>query len=114
MSPVLKPVALVAVVLAACLSLSPAPSALSPDAAEVQLQMAQLLFNDGRYVEAFDVFEHLLGQEKALPDRCSRGRRITPTSSAPSRAPRAFCCWATQAEAGSRQIRPRIAGCFDS
>src|SRR5438445_10065375 len=53
------PVALVAVVLAACLSLSSAPSALSPDAAEVQLQMAQLLFNDGRYVEAFDAFEHL-------------------------------------------------------
>jgi len=63
MSPVLKPVALVAVVLAACLSLSPAPSALSPDAAEVQLQMAQLLFNDGRYVEAFDVFEHLKTSE---------------------------------------------------
>jgi len=31
--------------------------AISPDAAEVQLQLAKLLFGDGRYVEAFDAFE---------------------------------------------------------
>jgi Flp pilus assembly protein TadD/predicted aspartyl protease len=59
MPSVLKPVALVAVVLAACLSLSPVTSAISPDAAEVQLQMAKLLFNDGRYIEAFDAFEQV-------------------------------------------------------
>jgi Flp pilus assembly protein TadD/predicted aspartyl protease len=59
MSSVLKPVALVAVVLAVCLSLSPATSAISPDAAEVQLQMAKLLFNDCRYIEAFDAFEQV-------------------------------------------------------
>ncbi|HEV3216190.1 MAG TPA: aspartyl protease family protein [Vicinamibacterales bacterium] len=59
MPSVLKPVALVAVVLAACLSLSPVTSAISPDAAEIQLQMAKLLFNDGRYIEAFDAFEQM-------------------------------------------------------
>jgi Flp pilus assembly protein TadD/predicted aspartyl protease len=59
MPSVLKPVAMVAVVLAACLSLSPVTSAISPDAAEVQLQMARLLFNDGRYIEAFDAFEQV-------------------------------------------------------
>jgi Flp pilus assembly protein TadD/predicted aspartyl protease len=46
-----------AVVLAAGMSLSPVARAMSPDAAEVQLQMANLLFADGRYVEAFDAFE---------------------------------------------------------
>jgi len=59
MSSVLRPAALVAVFLAACLSLSPVTSAISPDAAEVQLQLAKLLFNDGRYVEAFDAFEQV-------------------------------------------------------
>lgn len=57
MSSVLRPLTLVAIVLAACLSLSPATLAISPDAGEVQLQMAKLLLGDGRYIEAFDAFE---------------------------------------------------------
>ena len=42
-----------AAAIAAVLSLSPAASAISPEAAEVQLQLARLLFTDGRYLEAF-------------------------------------------------------------
>jgi len=59
MSSLQRPLALVAVALAACLSLSPSMSAISPEAAAIQLQMAQLLFSDGRYGEAFDTFEAL-------------------------------------------------------
>jgi Flp pilus assembly protein TadD/predicted aspartyl protease len=59
MRPVLRPLAFVAALVAACLSLSPSVKALSPDAAQIQLQMANLLFGDGRYVEAFDVYEGL-------------------------------------------------------
>src|SRR5829696_9188274 len=40
-------------------------SALSSDAAEVQIQMAKLLFDDGRYVEAFTAFEHAKPTEDA-------------------------------------------------
>jgi len=61
MSSVLKPLTFAAIVLAACLSLSPAMSATSPDAAAVQLQLGTLLFNDGRYSEAFDAFEAIKG-----------------------------------------------------
>ena len=57
MSSVLRPLTFAAIVVAACLSLSPSMSAMSPEAAAIQLQMAQLLFSDGRYVEAFDAFE---------------------------------------------------------
>ncbi len=32
-------------------------SAISPDAAEVQIQLGKLLFTDGRYLEAFNAFE---------------------------------------------------------
>src|SRR4051812_6600441 len=54
---------LAAVVLAAWVSLSPVASAMSSEAAEIQLQMAALLFGDGRYVEAFDVFESVKASE---------------------------------------------------
>ncbi len=57
MSSVLRPLTFAAVVGAAITFLSPAMSAISPEAAEVQVQMAKLLFTDGRYVEAFDAFE---------------------------------------------------------
>jgi Flp pilus assembly protein TadD/predicted aspartyl protease len=57
MTSVLKPLSFAAVVAAACLSLSPTARAVSPDASEVQLQMARLLFNDGRYNEALDAYE---------------------------------------------------------
>jgi predicted aspartyl protease/Tfp pilus assembly protein PilF len=54
---VLKPLS-VALTLAVVLAFfSPAPSALSSDAAEVQIQLAKLLFTDGRYIEAFNAFE---------------------------------------------------------
>jgi Flp pilus assembly protein TadD/predicted aspartyl protease len=46
-----------AVVGAAIAFLSPGMAAVSPEAAEVQVQMAKLLFADGRYIEAFDAFE---------------------------------------------------------
>jgi len=61
MSSVLKPLTFAAIVLAACVSLSPAMSAISPDAAAIQLQLGTLLFNDGRYSEAFDAFEAIKG-----------------------------------------------------
>jgi Flp pilus assembly protein TadD/predicted aspartyl protease len=57
MSSILRPLTFAAIIMAACMSLSPAMSAMSPDAAEIQLQMAKLLFSDGRYVEAFGAFE---------------------------------------------------------
>ena len=34
-------------------------SAISTDAAEIQLQVANLLFSDGRYIEAFDAYDHV-------------------------------------------------------
>ena len=57
MSSVLRPLTFAAIVGAAITFLSPGMSAISPEAAEVQVQMAKLLFADGRYVEAFDAFE---------------------------------------------------------
>jgi Flp pilus assembly protein TadD/predicted aspartyl protease len=57
MSSVLRPLTFAAVVGAAIAFLSPGTLALSPEAAEVQVQMAKLLFADGRYIEAFDAFE---------------------------------------------------------
>ncbi|MEO5742295.1 MAG: aspartyl protease family protein [Vicinamibacterales bacterium] len=52
-----------AVALTAVFALSPAASAISPDAAQVQLQLAKLLFSDGRYVEAFAAFEQVKGHD---------------------------------------------------
>jgi len=43
---------------AAIAVVSPHVAAITPEAAEVQIQVARLLFADGRYVEAFDAFEH--------------------------------------------------------
>jgi Flp pilus assembly protein TadD/predicted aspartyl protease len=37
--------------------------ALSPEAADVQLQLARLLFNDGRYIEAFNAYEVVKGHD---------------------------------------------------
>jgi len=42
---------------AAVIALSPNVSAVSPEAAYVQLQLGKLLFSDGRYMEAFAAFE---------------------------------------------------------
>ena len=64
MPAVLKSLALAAAV-TAFVFLSPAMSALSaltPDAAAIQVQLARLLYFDGRYTEAFDAFE------RAKPD----------------------------------------------
>jgi Flp pilus assembly protein TadD/predicted aspartyl protease len=44
---------------------APMISAMSPAAAEVQIQLAHLLFTDGRYTEAFNVYEQLKGNEDA-------------------------------------------------
>ena len=44
---------------AAVIWLSPAAAAISSEAAEVQLQLARLLFTDGRYVEAFNAYEQV-------------------------------------------------------
>ena len=48
---------------AAVVALSPVASAISPEAAQVQLQLAKLLFSDGRYVEAFTAFEQVKGHD---------------------------------------------------
>ena len=52
-----------AVAVAAVVALSPIASAISPEAADVQLQLAKLLFSDGRYVEAFNAFEQVKGHD---------------------------------------------------
>ena len=54
---VLRVVPFVAVLIAALTFFMPVMSAISADAAAVQLQLAKLLFTDGRYVEAFAAFE---------------------------------------------------------
>jgi Flp pilus assembly protein TadD len=46
-----------AALIAAVALFTSAISAISPEAAEVELQLARLLFNDGRFVEAFNAFE---------------------------------------------------------
>jgi predicted aspartyl protease len=56
---VLRPLAVAALLAAAFTFVSPVISAISPDAAALQVQLAKLLFNDGRYVEAFDAFEQV-------------------------------------------------------
>ena len=40
-------------------------SAISTDAAEVQLQLAKLLFTDGRYIEAFSAYEQIKAHDDA-------------------------------------------------
>jgi predicted aspartyl protease/Flp pilus assembly protein TadD len=57
MSSVLRPLTFAAIVGAVITLLPSGMRAISPDAAEVQVQMARLLFSDGRYIEAFDAFE---------------------------------------------------------
>ncbi len=54
---VLRVVPFAAVLIAALTFFMPVTSAISADAAAVQLQLAKLLFADGRYVEAFTAFE---------------------------------------------------------
>ena len=41
----------------------PIMSAISPEAAEVQLQLASLLFTDGRFLEAFNAYEQVKTSE---------------------------------------------------
>jgi predicted aspartyl protease/Flp pilus assembly protein TadD len=69
MSSVLRPLTAAAIIGAAITFLTPGMRAISPEAAEVQLQMAKLLFSDGRYTEAFDAFE------QAKPSQDPRIRR---------------------------------------
>jgi Flp pilus assembly protein TadD/predicted aspartyl protease len=52
-----RPLMLAASLFAASTFLSPVISAVTPEAAEVQLQLAKLLYEDGRYFEAFGAFE---------------------------------------------------------
>ncbi len=52
-----------AAAVAAVIALSPAVAAISQEAAEVQLQLARLLFSDGRYVEAFGAYEQVKAHE---------------------------------------------------
>jgi Flp pilus assembly protein TadD/predicted aspartyl protease len=52
-----------AALIAALTFFAPSISAISSDAAEVQLQLARLLFTDGRFVEAFNAFEQAKGAE---------------------------------------------------
>jgi Flp pilus assembly protein TadD/predicted aspartyl protease len=47
----------------AIVALSPGASAISPEAGYVQLQLAKLLFSDGRYIEAFNAFEQVKGHD---------------------------------------------------
>ena len=53
--------------------LYPSASAISSDAAEIQLQMGNILFSDGRYIEAFDTFEQI----KTSEDPHVRRRALT-------------------------------------
>ena len=48
---------------AAAVVLSPVAAAISSEAAQVQLQLATLLFNDGRFVEAFNAYEQVKAHE---------------------------------------------------
>src|SRR5262245_133687 len=70
MPAVLRTLILGAAVATALADLSPVASAVSPAAAEIQLQLANLLFSDGRYGDAFDTYEQI----KATDDtRIRRG-----------------------------------------
>jgi Flp pilus assembly protein TadD/predicted aspartyl protease len=52
-----------AALLAAGVIYSPMTNAISPGAGEVQLQLARLLSADGRYIEAFNAYEQVKGDE---------------------------------------------------
>jgi Flp pilus assembly protein TadD/predicted aspartyl protease len=53
----------IAAAVAATVMLSPIAAAVSPEAAHVQLQLARLLFSDGRYIEAFNAYEQVKDHE---------------------------------------------------
>lgn len=53
----------IAAAVAATVTLSPIAAAISPEAAHVQLQLARLLFSDGRYIEAFSAYEQVKGHD---------------------------------------------------
>jgi Flp pilus assembly protein TadD/predicted aspartyl protease len=53
----------IAAAVAATVTLSPIAAAISPEAAHVQLQLARLLFSDGRYIEAFNAYEQVKGHD---------------------------------------------------
>ena len=73
LSACVRPRAVVATLVAALAFFTPVASALSSDAAEVQLQLARLLFADGRYFEAFHAFE----QAKPTDDPRIRREALT-------------------------------------
>ena len=54
-----------AIAAAAAVWLSPVAAAISSEAAQVQLQLATLLFNDGRFAEAFTAYEQVKAHEDA-------------------------------------------------
>jgi Flp pilus assembly protein TadD/predicted aspartyl protease len=64
MNPVLRLCSLFALLVMVVIY-SPVTLALSPAAAEVQLQLARLLSDDGRYIEAFNAYELIKGHENA-------------------------------------------------
>ena len=53
----------IAAAVVATVMLSPIAAAISPEAAHVQLQLARLLFTDGRYIEAFNAYEQVKGHD---------------------------------------------------
>jgi Flp pilus assembly protein TadD/predicted aspartyl protease len=73
MPSVLRTLTVAAIFVAVCFVVSPGMRAMSPEAAEVQVQMAELLFSDGRYIDAFDAFE----QAKTSEDPRIRRQGLT-------------------------------------
>jgi predicted aspartyl protease len=65
MHSVIRPLSFAAAFAVAVLYLMPVTSAISAGAAEVQLQLARLLFTDGRFIEAFNAFEQAKSSEDA-------------------------------------------------
>ena len=105
-----------AAAVAAVFALSPIASAISPEAAHVQLQLAKLLFTDGRYVEAFAAFEQVKGHDDPRHQaRGADGQRQVGAS------PRRFLAClrrrpATRAKLsderrGAGELRRRVVGC---
>jgi Flp pilus assembly protein TadD/predicted aspartyl protease len=73
MSSSVRTLILGAAVLVAFVLISPVITAVTPEAAQVQLQVGNLLLADGRYPEAFDVFE----QVKTSEDPRARRQALT-------------------------------------
>ena len=73
MPSVLRTSTVVAIFVAVYFVVSPGMRATSPEAGEVQVQMAKLLFADGRYIDAFDAFE----QAKTSDDPRIRRQGLT-------------------------------------